>query len=216
VYLNDPVLHDDKPQKLAPIWAGPFEILQVVTPHSVKLRDLISQRELPNDIHVDRLKKCWSSREYFLSSQTVKSDPVGIPENILEQRGTINNPKYLVQYRIDEDGSRPPDRWLRTSEIPSSLVMEWIQLHCKDGKLRKRLTKTTGTPVQSSDSETLISESEIDSNTSVHEDKKPTKTLKPGTVKQTEVSILQKTATRRSPRLLARKDYRECDSDEFE
>ena len=58
VYLNNPVPRDGQPRKLAPLWVGPFEILEKVSPHSVKLRDVMTLKELPNDVHVDRLKRC--------------------------------------------------------------------------------------------------------------------------------------------------------------
>ena len=109
VYLNNPAPLDGTPRKLAPLWVGPFEIVEVVTPHSVHLRDLLTQKDVVSDVHVDRLKRCWGSRDSFLKQPTV---PIEMPEPdcILQQRGQGSTPRYLVRFHAKSDGVQVPDK----------------------------------------------------------------------------------------------------------
>ena len=74
VYINEPVPRDEKTRKLAPHWRGPFVIEEVASPHSLRLRDPTTHKELPSLIHVDRVKKCWADPETVLGLQPAGLD----------------------------------------------------------------------------------------------------------------------------------------------
>jgi hypothetical protein len=216
VYLNDPVLRDEKTRKLAPQWSGPFEVIQVETPHSLRLRDLLTQKDVPNAIHIDRLKRCWSSRESFLG-QPVKRNP-SVPESILEQRGQ----KYLVHYSTPENGdpnSRIPDKWVKMSDIPSLLLEEWRKSHRKDGGKRVRPLKHQSDPTPESDEyESCEDFSDVEGSApnpkrDLKDQKSTYKRVAPKKVLKTQDENLP--VARKSPRNLARVDYRELDSHGF-
>lgn len=58
--MNDLASLNGTRKKLAPLWVGSFEITDIVSSRSVKLRGLMSQKDLDlmTDMHIDRSKKC--------------------------------------------------------------------------------------------------------------------------------------------------------------
>jgi hypothetical protein len=139
VYLNNPVPRDGQPRKLAPLWVGPFEILEKVSPHSVKLRDVMTLKELPNDVHVDRLKRCVVARDYFVNSPSARKD-FSVPLSITRQVGQ----KFLVKFGVsDGNVDDVTEKWVGVHACPPLLLKDWRKTHCKDGKPRARKTEVT-------------------------------------------------------------------------
>ena len=231
VYLNDPVLRDDKTRKLAPQWSGPFEVIEVSTPHSLKLRDLLTQKDVPNAIHIDRLKKCWSSRESFLGQP--EKPNLSVPESILDQKGQ----KYLVRYSTYEnDGlnSTKSDKWVKITDVPSLLLEEWRKSHRKDGEPRSRPQKHQlhqrhqRDPSPSNEDVNYDSTGNIEDSTSNRKPKPNVQISKQSVQKSNIKRIVPKKAlsdtvnndlpfaTRRSQRNVPRVDYREFDDHGFQ
>ena len=212
VYLNNPAPLGATPRKLAPLWVGPFEIMEIVSPHSVKLRDLLTQKDLTTDVHVDRIKKCWGSRESFLQQPPAKIDD-SEPECILEQKGQGANPTFLIRYRVDSDGNRLPDKWLRSVLVPAPLVVEWRKTHRMDGIERRRKAKHQQDPVSlpGSDDDVSAWSGDGDNNVSTHHASRKTVPKK-----RQDHQEPAPAAIRRSPRNVPRVDYREFDTDGYQ
>ena len=208
VYLNNPAPLDGTPRKLAPLWIGPFEITEVTSPHSVKLRDLLTQKDLSSDVHIDRLKKCWSSRESFLHQPPVSVESPD-PECIVQQKGQGSSPKFLVRFRVKSDGSRIPDKWLRFVEVPAPLVAEWRKFHRKDGAVRKRKDSHQQDPID------LESDAESNNGVSCGRDARH-KGRKVVFERSQKSQKSVPSVLRRSSRNVPRVDYKEYDDDEFE
>ena len=133
MYVNEPVLRDEKTRKLAPHWKGPLVIEEVASPHSLRLRDPATQKELPSLIHVDRVKKCWADPETILAPQPARLNPLQ-PSAVVEQKGA----RYRVQFVANDGSMESSTRWLKESEVPNSLLSAWRVDHRKDGGVRLR------------------------------------------------------------------------------
>ena len=210
VFVNAPVLDEDKTKKLSPHWRGPYVVEEKCSPHSLRLRDLVTKKELPSVIHVDRVKKCWTAPEVFLEEEQAKVDPP-TPDAIIDQKGQ----RFLVRYRAPPDSpsvGQAPTKWLKEPDIPSALMKEWRTWHRKDGKVRIRQ------PTERNDVPPLSSE---DEETDVLPDVNHFPVITSPNVPQVDVGkrVLPKkradvaddaaAGRRRSPRNLPRLNYRE-------
>ena len=209
VYLRDDVQRSDLlSRKLSAQWIGPYEITKVVSPHTVRLRELLTQKNLVTDVHIDRLKRCWSERSSFFAQPSIKAELHRI-ECILQQKGQTENPQFLIRYETADDGSRPLDKWVRAHDVPESIVSEWRKTHCKNGELRKRQMRSaekeilTDTEIQDTASDT------DDENTEAENMIKTTQKVK----HESDDNKIR--GTRRSLRNLARVNYQELDSRGF-
>ena len=216
VYVNEPCLHDEKTRKLSPQWKGPFLVTEVASGHSLKLRDLITKKDLPSLTHVDRVKRCWSDPEFFLGQQPSVVAP-DVPVAIVEQKGQ----RYLVRHQPPGSHVAAPARnkWMRLSDIPESLVEEWRRLHRKDGGARVRRLHPDGEPPPTRES--------VESNDRVSDNNAPLVVSYQAPPNQNSVKLVPPTkdsdvarndvpvGIRRSPRNLPRVNYSEFDSHGF-
>ena len=139
VFLNNPAPLDGVPRKIAPLWLGPFEITEKVSDHTVRLQDIVTKKNVLNDVHVDRLKRCFVPKQFFEGGQNDRHSTI-VPHSIIDQTGR----RFLVRYRDstnDVDNEEHfVDKWLRLEAVPPSLLTEWRLTHCMNGKPRARVT----------------------------------------------------------------------------
>ena len=136
VYLKA-VLDPTQTRKLSNVWEGPYMIEEVLSGHTVRLRDVKTQELNPSIIHVDRIKLCNTPIEAFLDQTAEVCDQ----ESILRQKGQGQGKKYLVQFCPRKDGLRNEPKWFKGSEVNPGLIDDFYKTHRKDGSIRKRQIK---------------------------------------------------------------------------
>ena len=136
VYLKA-VLDPTQTRKLANIFEGPYIIGELLSGHTVRLRDVKTQDLHPSIIHVDRIKLCHTPIEAFLDQAAEVCDQ----ESILQQKGQGQSKKYLVQFCPRKDGLRNEPKWFKEAEVFPGLVDEFYKTRQKDGSMRKRQIK---------------------------------------------------------------------------
>ena len=180
-------------------------IEEVASPHSLRLRDRATQKELLSLVHVDRVKKCWADPETVLGPQRAEQNPPR-PSAVVEQKGA----RYCVQFVVNDESAETSTRWLRESEVPESLLSAWRVQHRKDGGARLRR------PIQQ---DTIPSVSyfkrrgrKTSQDTSEDETDCPTASKK----RVTPSANTSPVPLRRSSRNVSRVNYRELDSSGFD
>ena len=136
VYLKA-VLDPTQTRKLANIFEGPYILEELLSGHTVRLRDVKTQDLHPSIIHLDRIKLCHTPVEAFLDQAAEVCDQ----ESILQQKGQGQSKKYLVQFCPRKDGLRNEPKWFKEIEISPGLVDEFYKTRRKDGSMRKRQIK---------------------------------------------------------------------------
>ena len=217
VFVNNLVLDEDKTRKLQPHWKGPYVVEEVCSPHSLRLRDLVTKKELPSVIHVDRVKKCWTAPEVFLEKEQAKVNPP-TPEAIIDQKGQ----RFLVRYRAPPDSpsaGQAIEKWLKEPDIPSALMKEWRTCHRKDGKMRiRRSTERNDVPPVSSEDEETDVLPDVDRPQIIISPNVPQVDVGKGVLPKKRADVADDVAAgrRRSPRNLPRLDYKELSEYGFE
>jgi len=144
------VLDPSQTRKLSNIWEGPLWIEEILSGHTVRLRDVKTHELNPSIIHVDRIKLCNTPIDVYLDKNQVAE--ICDQESILQQRGQGQSKKYLVQFCTRKDGLRNEPKWFKGSEVTPGLIDEFYKTRRKDGSMRKRPIKpTTEVTVRSSE-----------------------------------------------------------------
>ncbi len=134
-------------------------IEEVLSGHTVRLRDVKTQELNPSIIHVDRIKLCNTPIEAFLDQTAEVCDQ----ESILRQKGQGQGKKYLVQFCPQNDGLRNEPKWFKGSEVNPALIDDFYKTHRKDGSIRRRQVKIPPEPtVQGSDNDSEPDSDESD------------------------------------------------------
>jgi hypothetical protein len=165
---------------------------------------------LPSLVHVDRVKKCWADPETILAPQPARLNTLQ-PLAVVEQKGA----RYRVQF-VDIEGSMESStRWLRESEVPSSLLSAWRVGHRKDGGARVRRPVQQGsiTTVSNRQQKVRASIPDTESATSSEEESDgPAFSRK----RVTPPSDSSPVPLRRSSRNVSRINYRDFDDHGFD